>query len=246
MLTYQTNNFSIFFGDKKNSFAPKTFYTTHDSRLLAQSKIFASVAKNLNFSEIFLLNQTHSIKGVHIKSTIDAEKYQPYLHEGDYLITNLHKIGIGIVTADCLPILMYDQKNHIIAAIHAGWRGSVNLIGPLVVQQLIQNYASDPAQILVFFGPSARACCYKVDQAFRENFTQFPDNEQSFIYHNDICFFDLPQFNMIQLQKMGIPAENFNLNYNHCTICDLQFCSYRRDKEQAFRQATVITLNKIK
>ena len=80
----------------------------------------------------------------------------------DALITNQPGICLCVQTADCVPVLLYDPVKRVVAAIHAGWRGTANLIVQKTVQQMVRLYQSDPAQLIAVIGPSIGPEVYEV------------------------------------------------------------------------------------
>src|SRR5438477_544569 len=82
------------------------------------------------------------------------------------IIINVKNLGIGILTADCLPIIFYDPYNNIISIAHAGWRGTMQNIAIKVIETMRNSFKSKPENIEVFFGPSAKDCCYEVGENF--------------------------------------------------------------------------------
>ena len=93
----------------------------------------------------------------------------------DALVTHRTGIVLSVATADCLPVLMVDRSQKVIAAVHAGWRGSLKRISAKVVSAMKDRFNSRPGDLHVGFGPSAGGCCYEVDQEvldpLRRNFS---------------------------------------------------------------------------
>lgn len=195
---------------------------------------FKTIADRLALEQIAFLNQVHGIEGMLINNEMPA-----FDVDGDFLITAQKNIGIGIMAADCLPIVFYDRKNHAAAVAHAGWRGSVACIAHKVVKAMHQELGTQPADLLVFFGPAAKKCCYLVDSKFAENLAP---NSFALIKRSNSFYFNLPEFNTLQLEQAGILRAQINFDYNFCAICDHRFFSHRRQGEQAGRQMTVIVL----
>ena len=96
--------------------------------------------------------------------------------------------------------------------------------------------------IKVFFGPSAKSCCYQVGTEVLTELEQFSFSNQALLRHADGWYFDVPLFNKILLQENGVKKEAFHLQYNLCTMCDDSFCSSRRSKRAPERQMTVVAL----
>jgi YfiH family protein len=83
--------------------------------------------------------------------------------EYDALVTDLPGLALTVSTADCLPILLADPRRGAVAAVHAGWRGTVRRIAAQAVQALRERYGSDPQDCVAALGPGIRGCCYQVD-----------------------------------------------------------------------------------
>ncbi|MFA6066415.1 MAG: peptidoglycan editing factor PgeF [Candidatus Babeliaceae bacterium] len=234
MIMHRQSGLAIYFGDRRESFVPGQFYGLKDPKELLQKELFEGFAQILGLQDLALLKQTHGTEGIIISK---MHEYRPYEHEGDYLITNMPHLGLGIATADCLPIIFHDPIQQIIANAHAGWKGTLAGIAVKVVQAMQKAYNCSPAHIQVFFGPSARVCCYEVGEDFVQNvklkkYIKNIDNKK---------YFDVPLYNKLLLIDAGISAGAINSDYNICTMCDLHFCSYRRDNN-AQRQVTIVTL----
>ncbi|HHT23817.1 MAG TPA: peptidoglycan editing factor PgeF [Bacteroidales bacterium] len=151
------------------------------------------------------------------------------LHGFDALITNLPNQCIGISTADCVPILLYDPKNKAIGAVHAGWRGTCSQILKNVIETLTKNYKTNPTDLIVAIGPSISVDVYKVGlevvEAFKkENF----EIEKIFQKKSDKYYLDLWTANKITLLEAGVQLENIEIS-EHCTYSEHErFFSARR------------------
>lgn len=95
---------------------------------------------------------------------------------GDALLTDQPGVLLSVRTADCVPILLIDPRHRAVAAVHAGWRGSLQRIAEKTVGEMRREFLSQPEQLLAAIGPSIRACCYEVGQevveAFRGRFAK--------------------------------------------------------------------------
>lgn len=155
--------------------------------------------------------------------------------EGDAIITKTSNIAIGVFTADCVPILLFDKELRIAAAIHAGWRGTNLKITHRVASYMMEELGSAPQNIYAAIGPSIGSCCFEVgEEVFSKfNFTSKEGNK---------LFVDLNKENASQLMELGIGYQNIE-DENFCTMHNKElFHSYRREQGHAGRQASFIQL----
>lgn len=243
MLIHINPRFSIYFGDTQDGLIPAYYLNLPETPLL-ELELFSKLKTDMELKNLIFLHQTHSDQGLIITQD-NLAAIRPFKIEGDYLLTDLEHVGIGVMTADCLPIVFYDSVHHAIAVIHAGWRGSVLGIAVKTLESMQERYGTKPEDIEVFFGPSALVCCYEVSQDFQSHLEGFSsmNKQQVLIERDNKLFFDVPLFNRLQLQAAGIRRDAINTCYNLCTMCDLSFYSHRRDGAVAGRQMTVIGLN---
>ena len=159
------------------------------------SKIGASHKK------LILLNQMHSNKFYFIKKNYKINKKK---FVGDALITNTKNIALGILTADCAPVLIYDKRQKIISAIHAGWRGAFKGIVTNVVKFLLKN-GSKPKDLTGVIGPCISNKDYEVQKDFKYKFCKkSKKNKLFFIKRKNRTYFSLNKYVYYQLKKLGI------------------------------------------
>lgn len=246
MILHSDPLFQIYFGDSRSAQARQILGSICPQEKLWSYPELSNIKKIMHLERLALLNQIHSDLG----NTI-CKEYNKNLDQlkpdGDYLITTLERTGLGVYTADCLPIIFYDYINHAIGICHAGWRGSAKQIAVKTVQKMKKDFGTDTQYIRVFFGPSAKTCCYEVTPDFKNNFESFHYSEQLFVTNGGAprsskLYFDLPLFNKLQLEEIGIKKESFHFTYNLCTICDETFCSSRREGPDTARQLTIVAL----
>ncbi len=182
---------------------------------------------------------------------------------GDASITNVRNVLLSVQTADCVPILLVDPRKRAVAAIHAGWRGTLARIAEKSVGRMIQEYGSKPADLIVAIGPSIGPCCYEVGVELVSKFTaQFVDAAEYFDEPrtgdepNPIQWLnmkppghqpppknvhlDLREANVSQLRSTGIRAANIHVSAL-CTACNTDiFFSYRKESTRSGRSLAVI------
>ncbi|MBW7889357.1 MAG: peptidoglycan editing factor PgeF [Bacteroidetes bacterium] len=157
----------------------------------------------------------------------------------DGLITSTVGLFLGISIADCTPLMFYDSEKKVIAAVHAGWRGTSKRIAEQTVQMLRKTFHSSPKNIYVFIGPSAGVCCYEVGE---EVTAQFP--KTCFLANgNGKYFLDVKKANFEQLLENEIPKEHIEI-HSDCTISNSRYHSYRRDGKHSGRMLAVIGLTR--
>ena len=164
----------------------------------------------------------------------------------DALVTKTPGIILGVLTADCLPILLADEKARVIAAAHAGWKGAFSGIIEAAIEAM-ESLGAARARMLAAIGPGIGQASYEVDAAFRERFlADDAHNEQFFIAgaRSGHFLFDLPAYGKERLRDAGVSHINI-LARDTCFEEDT-FFSYRRSclrKEPGYgRQISAITL----
>ena len=123
-------------------------------------------------------------------------------------------------------------KHHVLAVAHAGWRGSVMSIAIKTIELMRQHHKILPQDLLIFFGPSAKSCCYTVGKEFVEHLEPFDYKDKLLTKREGKIFFDNPLLNKLQLIDLGISPSQIDTSHNHCTICNLRFHSYRRTAQK--------------
>ncbi len=234
-------SFHIYFGNTSNSLLPQQYLTIDANKLIFDFSPCAWVKERMQLEQLFFLRQIHGADGLNVDEKI-ISTIASFCKEGDFLVTNQKNVGIGIMTADCLPLIFYDMHNNAVGIAHASWRSSVKNIAQKTVEMMQQNFNTDIKNVQVFFGPSAKSCCYQVQDDFIQNLYSYPFFNKTVQKRDQKLFFDLPQFNALLLESMGFKRKALFLDYNTCTICDARFCSYRREGVSAARQMTVVNL----
>ena len=147
--------------------------------------------------DIFLLHQIHSNKLIFIGKNFKFDKKKI---KADAVITDQEKLPIAILTADCVPILLYDKKKNIIAAIHAGWKGAFKGIVKNVINFMLKK-GCRRKNILAAIGPSISQASYKVKDDFQKKFLKKDKKNKFFFkYKKNIIYFDLPNYVKSQLK----------------------------------------------
>lgn len=229
IMLYQFKHYRIYIGTARDG-----IYPHHYQQPIIDPPLFAPIQQQLACKELIFLKQIHSAHGIVIEKDTSIISFT---HEGDYLITAQPDIAIGIMTADCLPVIIIDTKQNVIAIAHAGWRGIIANIAPVAIQKMMQLYNSQLSHIQIYFGPSAHNCCYTVSPSLVNEHTLI---KSASIHRNELYYFSLVDAQTITLNAIGISDNQIDRSLHACTLCNEQFFSYRRQKETAGRQMTII------
>ena len=147
--------------------------------------------------DIFLLHQIHSNKFIFIDKKF---KFCKKKIRADAIITDQPKLPIAILTADCVPILLYDSRKKIIAAIHAGWKGAFKGIIKNVINFMLKK-GCKTENIIAAIGPSIGLGSYNVKNDFKNKFLKKDKSSKVFFnYKKNIIHFDLPNYVKMQLK----------------------------------------------
>lgn len=178
------------------------------------------ILNKLKIDKYYEVKQIHS-NIVHI---IDDE----YLNNsiGDALITNIPNKPLIIKVADCVPILLYDKENKVIALVHSGWKGTLEHITENTVKVMINKFNSKKENISAYIYPSIRKCHFEVEDDVYTLFKDKIENIDKYTTQRDIKYYiDLQQIIKDELNKVGIT-----------NIIDTYICTYcHHDKYHSYR-----------
>ena len=180
---------------------------------------------------IVMVHQVHGVEvkkvGSELVSLSDSARKEA-LEGFDALMTDERGICIGVSTADCIPVLLYDEEHHAVAAIHAGWRGTVACIVCKTVQEMAEAYQTNPRKLKAIVGPGISLENFEVGDEVYEAFLQAvfpmekiaeqrPSTSQPLKWH-----INLPLCNQLTLQKAGVEEKN---------IFQSGICTYDQSEE---------------
>jgi YfiH family protein len=218
-------------------------------RLLLQG-LADSAGRCADAPALVTLRQTHSAltRRVDESNLLDLGS-APQL-EGDGLMTNMPGIVLGILTADCVPVLVVDPRQRAVAAFHAGWRGTVQQIVEQGIGRMRGEFGSAPEDLLAAVGPAIGACCYTVGEEVRQQFaerfsyarelfSEAPRSEQA-DGSRVATHLDLAEANRRQLLAAGLRSEAVAM-IGACTGCRIdRFFSHRTEHGTTGRMMAVI------
>jgi len=218
-------------------------FTEEDSReAVAANRELFFAAVGANGFALFRLRQTHSEKVVQVTDALAATPPT----EGDAAITQTPGIALTVLTADCVPILMADPEARAVAAIHAGWRGTLRQIARKTVEQLQVSFGCAPRNLKIAVGPSIRLCCYEVGREVKEAFQRELDDVDRFFKETDAArgkfHLDLKAANCEQLKSIGVLDENISTSTD-CTVCHPEkYFSHRREDGKTGRMMALVAI----
>ena len=191
-------------------------------------------------TSLVLPHQVHGTKVVVVDDlmALPVEERQRHLEGVDAVVTSVPGVCIGVSTADCIPILLYDEEHRVAAAVHAGWRGTVARILQAVLTCMREQFHTDARRMRAAIGPGISLQSFEVGDEVYDAFARedFPMHELAWRFPpmngsesgQQKWHIDLPRCNFLQLSDLGIPSEKIYLS-NICTYetSDLFFSARR-------------------
>ncbi len=198
-----------------------------------------SRAFGIDGERLVTVNQVHG-DAVHLVTEKNLGGVPP---DADAIITSLRGVPIGIMTADCLPIIIYDPANHAIGAAHGGWRGTALGVAIRTLESMETSFGTRAKDVSAALGPHIGPCCYHVKDNVIDEFKKNFDDTSSYIKKAEGGFtLDLGAATVAQLTGAGVAPGNITA-LCPCTACNNNdFFSYRKDGGRTGRQLSFITL----
>ena len=194
-------------------------------------------------------HQLLTVKQVHGKDLLIIDEPNPDLShflslEVDAVITDQPGFMIGVLVADCFPVLLWDAEKKVIAAVHVGWRGAADGILQKTTEAMQEHFGCDVAKLKSAIGPGIGAHKYEVDRPVRDAFRQGSGFWEQIATEVSLGHWqlDIALSSRLQLEQAGLANNNID-QAAECTCChpELLF-SYRRDKGMTGRQIGFISL----
>jgi hypothetical protein len=220
-----------------------SFTTGDNPESVMQNRAILAELFSIDRADLFFPAQCHSS----LVKEVTGLTPEVDLKGTDALITNQFGICIGVTTADCVPVLLFDPEKNVIAAIHAGWRGTTGRIVARAIERMVKKYHTRTADLLAGIGPSISQKNYEVGGEVAEKFkfwfadvpAIFQQNPDTGKTHIDLC-----EANRQLLLRYGVKKENIAVSgactYEHPG----EYFSARRDGLHSGRFASCIMLVK--
>lgn len=175
----------------------------------------------------------HQVHGAEVLRVEEAGQYAGY----DALITNVAGLFLTVTIADCTPVLIYDPLHKAVAAIHAGWRGTVAGIASKTLMVMREHFGTDPTHCYAYVGTCIDECSFEVDadvaDHFAASFKRWDEEKQKF-------FLDLKASNASILNKGGIPMAQIESSVYSTVLNNDEYFSYRKEKGRCGRMLGLI------
>lgn len=206
-------------------------YSGDEPKAIQSNRAALCAELQLSADRLLLPHQVHGVETRVIEKDFFSlsPSTQHLLLEGvDALITSVPQVCIGVSTADCIPVLLYDTKHHAIAAIHAGWRGTVQRIVQHTLSMMRQVYDTSAADVYACIGPGISLKNFEVGDEVFERFAKAGFPLSSISVKKTKWHLDLPECNRLQLIEEGVKAHHI-LQTGICTYDQIdQYFSARR------------------
>jgi hypothetical protein len=207
------------------------------------------VSRPIGAESLALARQVHGRNVIVVREGTSLPAERP---EADAFVSNSATVGVAVRVADCVPLLIADRRTGVVAAVHAGWRGTAARVAVAAIETMSGEFGSHAADLIAAIGPSIGSCCYEVGTELVDAFAAAGHER----YLIDRWFLALPPqrgshdrprlrldvagANRDQLVLAGVPEEQIHLS-GLCTAMHLDvFTSYRAEKEKAGRLVAAI------
>lgn len=214
-----------------------SFRVGDDPRAVKDNFCDMKKAVGVHDARIVTMKQVH---GDHIVEVRDDQLKEA--GEADGMITDQPGIFLGVLTADCVPLLFAVRGQKLVAAVHAGWRGTLAGISVKLLERLAQGYGVAPGSVEVALGPAIGGCCYEIgDDVARPLVERWGSAAESSLKKSGTKhLLELRKLNRSILIHAGIPPEQIH-EVGPCTSCESdKFFSYRREQKETGRQISFI------
>ncbi|AGA65232.1 hypothetical protein B488_12400 [Liberibacter crescens BT-1] len=200
-----------------------SFSAGDDDKKVIENRSYIASWFSLPVNKLITAQQVHSAT----VAILDADYDKKMPIEADGLVTDKMNVIIGVMTADCVPVLFVDPNKRIIGASHAGWRGVLSGILENTVEKIV-SLGAIQEQIIACLGPSITSAYYEVGPEFVKQFLAYDISYQDFFcpsLKESYFMFDLPSLVLRKLSTLGVQATSLE----RCTYKEhSNFFSYRR------------------
>jgi YfiH family protein len=180
--------------------------------------------------DVYTVRQMHGSRVLRIEDRENPpEEYRQA--QADAIVTDQPGVAIGVLTADCAPVLLVDPEKRVIAAVHAGRQGTLMRVVSHVVSRMQKDFGSSPDDLLAAVGPCIETTCYQVGEEIAQEVSLHDFYQNGVLLHeNGAYFVDLRKMNHLDLLESGVKDEHI-YDVSMCTACHPRiFYSHRKNK----------------
>jgi len=186
-------------------------------------------ATGLGFARV---RQVHGARAVRLDAACAPGE------EADAVVSRARGVAAAVAVADCVPVLLADPDSGAVAAVHAGWRGTLAGAAEAGVRALEREAGASPARLLAAVGPSIGPCCYEISPELAARFAEALGGE--LVHERPSPHLDLWGSNRRVLERAGLRADRIEV-LGRCTACERElFFSHRRDAGRTGRQVAYV------
>lgn len=215
------------------------YHVGDDHKRVTENRRIFCKAIGIELDSLVLAQQVHGDKIMVVDKEhagCGAYDFESGLANTDALITNSNAVAIGILTADCVPVMLFDPIKKVIGVSHAGWKGSLSKIAAKTVLKMNEIYGTKPSDCLASIGPCICKNCYEVSDSIIEQF----ENTFNYKVKNKENKLDLLHIIKIQLNEIGV---KYISSMELCTACNLNlFYSHRAENGYTGRIISLLKL----
>jgi YfiH family protein len=216
-----------------------SFSSSPDREFIKSNRGLLAEAMEISSHQLFFPHQVHLTRIVNVSGKTTVEM----LKDTDALITSEKNICIAVMSADCVPILLFDKKNNAIGAVHSGWRGTVARILELTLTEMKKTFRTKGEDIIAGIGPSVCQDSYEVGEEVVSEVKRAFGAKSEFMMveqPNNKAKLDLWKANQLQLLEFGVAPANIEIS-NLCTVKNNQhFFSARKGDSGRFAAGVML------
>ena len=186
-------------------------YCGDDEVHIAANKVALCSLLGIDSNRLVMPHQVHDC----VVRRIDGPQ-QGVIEGVDAVMTDVPQLCIGVSTADCIPVLLYDSTHRAVSAVHAGWRGTVLRIVQKAVEAMHDTYGTAPADLQAVIGPGISLDSFEVGDEVYDQFLSAGFDMQTISRRDAKWHIDLPMCNRLQLMEAGVSADYIQMT-NICT-----------------------------
>lgn len=216
----------LYFGSRFDQLYPKSLSFFADiERIKKNCDSEYLIINHDHVSESIRESERYALDSVRVISEKNqVHKTDLFNQSGEALITNQPDLLLGLLTADELPLFLFDSKNGVIGAVRLSLEATREQFAKKVIYQMGAVFDSRPSDIICYFGPGSRACCVQVSPEFYQS-SQDRDWQLGFTERDQYLYFENGLVTHMQLLHIGILPGHINTENFSCTVCSDKFCS---------------------